>query len=92
MGVHFVIANFVTPKILGSRVDINAATSTIALLVWGELWGGLGLLLAIPLTSLIKILLENSGSEWLHWFASLMSARVVDKVLESTEATKKVAT
>ncbi len=90
MGVHFVIANFVTPKILGSRVDINAATSTIALLVWGELWGGLGLLLAIPLTSLIKILLENSNSAWPQWFAALMSAKVVDQVLESTEMTKKV--
>ncbi len=89
MGVHFVIANFVTPKILGSRVDINAATSTIALLVWGELWGGLGLLLAIPLTSLIKILMENSNSAWPQWFAALMSAKVVDQVLESTEVTSK---
>ena len=89
MGVHFIIANFVTPKILGSRVDINAATSTIALIVWGELWGGLGLLLAIPLTSLIKILLENSGSPWPQWFASLMSARVMDQVLESAEGTSK---
>ncbi len=83
VGVHFVIANFVTPKVLGSRVDINATTSTIALIVWGELWGGLGLLLAIPLTAVIKILLENSGYAWPQWFASLMSEKVVDQAMES---------
>lgn len=85
VGVHFVIANFVTPKVLGSKVDINAATSTIALLVWGELWGGLGLLLAIPITAVVKILLENSGYAWPQWFAALMSERVVDSVLKSAE-------
>lgn len=90
MGVHFIIANFVTPKLLGARVDINAATSTIALLVWGELWGGLGLLLAIPLTSVIKVVLENSGNRWARWFAALMSAKYVDEVLEGKEVKKKV--
>lgn len=82
VGVHFTIANFVTPKVLGSRVDINATTSTIALIVWGEMWGGLGLLLAIPLTAVIKILLESSGRAWPQWFASLMSEKVVDKALK----------
>ncbi len=86
VGVHFIIANFVTPKVLGSSVDINATTSTIALIIWGEMWGGLGLLMAIPLTAVIKILLENSGYPWPQWFASLMSERVVDKVLNGETA------
>lgn len=73
VAIHFVIADFVTPKILGSRVNINATTSTIALVVWGELWGGIGLLLAIPLTAIVKILFEHSSFFWLHWIAGLMS-------------------
>ncbi len=73
VAIHFVIADFVTPKLLGSRVNINATTSTIALVVWGELWGGVGLLLAIPITAVIKILFENSSFFWLHWIAGLMS-------------------
>ncbi len=85
LGVHFIIANFVTPKVLGSKVDLNAATSTIALIVWGEMWGGLGLLLAIPITAVIKILLENSGYRWPQWVAALMSEKVIDDVLLSTE-------
>jgi predicted PurR-regulated permease PerM len=75
--IHFSIANFVTPKVLGSRVDINATTSTISLILWGELWGGLGLLLAIPLTATIKIVMENSGFYWLEWSAALMSEKAV---------------
>lgn len=74
--IHFIVADFVTPKILGSQVNINATTSTIALVAWGELWGGFGLILAIPLTALIKILFENSNFFWLQWIAGLMSAEV----------------
>ncbi len=74
---HFIVADFVTPKILGSQVNINATTSTIALVAWGELWGGMGLILAIPLTSLIKILFESSDFYWLNWLAALMSAKHV---------------
>jgi predicted PurR-regulated permease PerM len=87
--VHFSVANFVTPKILGAKVDINATTSTIALIAWGELWGGIGLILAIPLTAVIKIVFQYSGSEWLQWIAALMSENV-DAVFDpaaKTEAT-----
>jgi predicted PurR-regulated permease PerM len=79
--VHFSVANFVTPKILGSKVDLNATTSTIALIAWGELWGGIGLILAIPLTAAIKIAFQHSGAEWLEWIAALMSENV-DGALE----------
>jgi predicted PurR-regulated permease PerM len=87
IGIHFIIADFVTPKILGSQVNINATTSTIALVAWGELWGGVGLILAIPLTSMIKILFEHSSFFWLQWIAGLMSDDVesVLKVAPSTD-------
>ncbi|MBC7428688.1 MAG: AI-2E family transporter, partial [Bacteriovorax sp.] len=76
IAIHFIIADFVTPKILGSQVNINATTSTIALIIWGELWGGVGLILAIPITSVIKILFENSNYFWPQWIAGLMSADI----------------
>ena len=71
--IHFAVANLVTPKILGSRVDLNATTSTIALIVWGEILGGVGLLLAIPITATIKFVFQFSQSPQLQWFALLMS-------------------
>ena len=76
LAIHLVVADFLTPKMLGSRVNINATTSTIALVAWGEMWGGVGLLLAIPITSVIKICFEHSDSFWLRWCAQMMSHQV----------------
>lgn len=73
--IHFIIANFITPHVLGSKVDLNAVISTIAIIVWGELWGPVGILLGIPITASIKIIFEESGFAWLHWVAALMSER-----------------
>lgn len=73
--IHFVVANFLTPRVLGSKVDLNAVISTIAIIVWGELWGPVGILLGIPITASIKIIFEESGFAWLHWLAALMSER-----------------
>lgn len=88
--IHFVVANLVTPKILGSKVDVNAVTSTIALIVWGELWGGIGLLLAIPITAMIKVCLEESSNWTLRWIATLMSERSVE-VYDHEEEHKPLA-
>lgn len=81
MLIHFVVANFVTPRVLGSKVDLNAVTSTVAIIVWGELWGPVGILLAIPITACLKIIFENSGFPWLHWIAALMSEKP-DQILK----------
>lgn len=88
VAIHFIIADFVTPKLLGSTVNINATTSTIALVAWGELWGAVGLILAIPITSVIKIFFEHSNSYWLKWIAGLMSEDA-DTALRSPTLTKK---
>lgn len=79
--IHFVVANFVTPRVLGSKVDLNAVVSTVAIIVWGELWGPVGILLAIPITASIKIVFQNSGYAWLHWIAALMSEKP-DEILK----------
>lgn len=78
--IHFVVANFVTPKILGSKVNINASAATICIVAWSLLWGGVGLLLAIPITAVLKILLEHSGHRGLVWTAAMMSERIDRRV------------
>lgn len=72
VAIHFFVANLVTPKVLGSKLNLNATTSTIALVVFGELLGGMGLILAIPLMATIRIVFEHSASPRLRWFAELM--------------------
>ena len=56
--LHLFITNFVIPKIVGRHVNVNATASTLGLLVWGWLWGAVGLLLAVPLMAMIRIVLE----------------------------------
>lgn len=56
---HLVAANLLTPKLVGGRTHLNAVSSTLALMFFGWLWGGMGLLLAIPIAAVLKSVLEN---------------------------------
>jgi predicted PurR-regulated permease PerM len=57
--VHFVGANVLTPKLVGHRLNLNALAVTIAMMFWAWLWGGFGLILAVPLTAAIKAVCDN---------------------------------
>ena len=70
---HFSVANIITPKVLGAKVDLNATVSTISLIAWGHLWGPLGLLVAIPLTAILKVFCQNSNLSVFQNCAALMS-------------------
>jgi len=60
--VHFVAVNILTPKLVGQRVNLNALTVTIAMMFWSWLWGGFGLILAVPITAAIKAVCDNVDS------------------------------
>ena len=60
--LHLVALNFLYPKVVGSRVHLNPLVVTIALMFWGTLWGGIGLVLAIPLTAAVKAVCDNVSS------------------------------
>ena len=60
--LHLLAMNLLYPKFVGSRVHLNPLVVTIALMFWGMLWGGIGLLLAIPLTAALKAVCDNVGS------------------------------
>lgn len=60
--LHLLALNLLYPKIVGSRVHLNPLVVTIALMLWGALWGAVGLILAIPLTAAIKAVCDNVAS------------------------------
>jgi len=62
IAMHFVALNVLYPKLLGSRLRLNPLAVTIALLFWGAIWGGIGLVLAIPITGAIKIVCDHVES------------------------------
>ncbi|AFK02126.1 protein of unknown function UPF0118 [Emticicia oligotrophica DSM 17448] len=57
--VQFLEGNFITPYVVGSKVSINSMAAIIALIVFGNLWGMSGLVLALPLTAIIKVILDS---------------------------------
>jgi predicted PurR-regulated permease PerM len=59
---HIVAANLLVPALVGWRVRLNALALTVSLLFWGWLWGAMGLILAIPVTAVIKVICDHVES------------------------------
>jgi predicted PurR-regulated permease PerM len=59
LGLHLFAINVLYPKVLGRRLQLNPLAVTIALLLWGWLWGAWGLVLAIPVTAAMKIVFDH---------------------------------
>ncbi|MDP4213341.1 MAG: AI-2E family transporter [Bacteroidota bacterium] len=57
--VQFIDNNFFVPKIVASKVKINALISIIVVLVGNALWGIPGMFLSIPLTAIIKVICDR---------------------------------
>ena len=59
LGSNMLVHNILEPKIQGHVLNLSLLVVFISLLFWGWLWGHLGVLLAIPMTSASKIILED---------------------------------
>ncbi len=57
--VQFVEGNFITPKVLGSSVKLNALAAIMAVIVGSIFWGLPGVIIAIPLLAIVRIILTH---------------------------------
>lgn len=57
--VHILEGNVITPYVVGSKVSINPLVAVFALLLFGKLWGLSGLILALPVTAICKIIFDT---------------------------------
>ena len=60
--LHVLAMNFLYVKVIGRRVRLNPLALTISLMFWGAVWGGIGLILAVPITAAIKEICDNVES------------------------------
>jgi len=51
--------NFITPYIVGSKVSINPLAAIIVLILWENVWGLPGLILALPMTAIVKVIFDS---------------------------------
>ena len=58
--VQFFIGNYLEPRIQGSRLQLSPIFILLFLYVWGYIWGIVGMVLAVPILSVIKIICQNT--------------------------------
>lgn len=68
--VQFIDNNILVPKIVASKVKINAFISVIVVIIGGALWGIPGMFLSIPVTAIIKVICDRF--EPLHPYGYLL--------------------
>lgn len=57
--VQFGIGNVLEPKIMGDSLDLHPVTVLLTLIFWGLLWGPVGMLLATPITAVLRLVLAR---------------------------------
>ena len=54
--------NFVTPTLLGRRLELNTVAVFLTVVLWGWLWGIAGALVAVPFLVVFKVVADNIDS------------------------------
>lgn len=57
--VQLVTDNFLSPKIVGGSMNINALTAILSLFVGAAVWGVAGMILFLPFAAMLKIICEE---------------------------------
>jgi predicted PurR-regulated permease PerM len=60
--IQFIDNNYIVPKIVAARVQLNALVSIIVVLIGGAVWGISGMFLSIPLTAILKVIFDHVES------------------------------
>jgi predicted PurR-regulated permease PerM len=79
LATNLTFGNLVEPYLMGRRLGLSTLVVFLSLVFWGWVWGPVGMLLSVPLTMIVKILLENT--EDLRWIAVLLGAGAPEESL-----------
>lgn len=58
--VQMAIGNVIEPKLIGKSLDLHPITVLLALMFWGMIWGFDGMILSVPIMSVIKIIFDKT--------------------------------
>lgn len=76
--IHLVDSNILLPKIVGSKVKINAMATIMGVIIGSAIWGIPGMFLAVPIMAILKVVFEDIPA--LHSFAILMGDDATEKL------------
>lgn len=69
--INGLLGNLLEPMLLGRRFGISTLVVVVSVIFWGWVWGPIGMLLAVPLTMLVKVAMDNSAD--FRWVAVAIS-------------------
>ncbi len=70
MAVNNTVSNAIEPKLMQFKLPIGSVTVLLAVIVWAWLWGAWGMILAVPITIMLKVMLEAISDN--KWISALM--------------------
>ena len=83
IGINALLGSFIEPVLLGNRFGLSTVMVLVSVLFWGWIWGPVGMFLAVPLTMMIKIMMDQSDD--FRWLSLLISKDVPDEEREELE-------
>jgi predicted PurR-regulated permease PerM len=84
--INLCLDSFLQPLLMGRRFGMSGLVIMLSVVFWGWLWGPIGMFLAVPLTIMIKVLLENTQE--FRWVSAAMAKKKVKRgeiVLETSD-------
>ena len=57
--IQFIEGNFLTPKIIGEKVNLNPLIAIVSLLIGGQIWGIVGMVIALPITAILLMISKH---------------------------------
>ncbi|MBM6550212.1 AI-2E family transporter [Marinomonas ostreistagni] len=71
--VNVVMGNFIEPRFMGKGVGLSPLVVFLSLILWGWVFGPVGMLLSIPLTIILKIAFEANPK--MRWLAVMIDSK-----------------
>lgn len=96
LGGYFIIntflGNFIEPMLMGNRFGLSTLVVLLSVMFWGWIWGPFGMLLAVPLTMVVKVILDNTQEfRWIAVAIGKESVRPGEEARILSEAAKNPA-